>query len=203
VSAPFVFHDGSVARAAYSTGMGRVLVVVGALLLNGCAGSVEGEVAGLRLRVADSIFWYALDTAGRVNGVFVTLADRPRLCEELKSNREQAQKTSLSFTLFTLTNSEVLPPQPGDYTVSDVPETPGNFAYALFSRSDAACQPTLSEPSGFGRSGLVKLDRIRGEKGGNAVGTFDVTFGTGDRVTGNFNAEFCDIAVAPARPSCE
>ena len=49
----------------------------------------------------------------------------------------------------------------------------------------------------------IELDRIRGEKGGNAVGNFDVTFGTGDRVTGNFNAEFCDIAVAPSRPSCE
>ncbi|HEY0882566.1 MAG TPA: hypothetical protein VGD87_13580 [Archangium sp.] len=183
--------------------MRRLLVAVAAVVSAGCAGSVNGEVAGLRLSVADSIFWYALDTSGRVNGVFLTLADRPRLCEELKANREKAQKTSLSFTLFTLTQSEVLPPQPGDYTVSDVPETPGNFAYALFSRSDAACQPTLSEPSGFGRSGLVKLERIRGEKGGNAAGTFDVTFGTGDRVTGNFNAEFCDIAVAPARPSCE
>jgi hypothetical protein len=183
--------------------MRGLLAAVGVVVLVGCSGSVNGEVAGLKLNVSDSIFWYSQDTSGRVNGVYLTLADKPRLCQTLKANRLEPGQMSLSFTLFRLTTDSVLPPEQGDYTVTDVAEQAGNFAYAVFSRTDGACQETLSEPAGLAISGIVRLQRLRAEKGGNANGDFDVTFGTGDRVTGGFNAEYCDIAAAPQRPSCE
>ena len=50
----------------------------------------------------------------------------------------------------------------------------------------------------------IKMTNLKGETNGNASGTFDLTFGGGDKVTGSFNATYCDIRKLPTvTPNCE
>jgi hypothetical protein len=172
--------------------------------LSGCAGSVNGTVGGVQLSVADAIFGVFKDGSGKSTGAFVILADKPKICDGLRANRVPKSSTSLFFSLSRVTQTDVLAPDVGDYTVIDgLPTAGGNFSYASFDRSDANCTNTLSGSASSGKSGLIKVTNFKGETNGTANGTFDVTFGAGDKVTGNFNATYCDITTIQQNPNCE
>lgn len=171
--------------------------------LSGCPGSVNGTVGGVQLPVSDAIFAVLKDN-GKTVGAAVYLSDKPKLCDSLHANRETKQATSMLFLLSRTTTSDVLAPDVGDYTVIEFGRAEaGNRTYSFFSRTDANCTNTISSTASGGKSGLVKLTNFKPETGGSANGTFDVTFGAGDKVTGNFNATFCDITEVPANPNCE
>lgn len=170
----------------------------------GCAGSVNGTVGGVNLSVSDAIFSLFKDSAGKTTGAFIVLSDKPNLCASLKANREPKSATALSLVLFRFSNTDYLAPDVGDYTVTaDAPTSAGSFAQAQFSRTDANCTNTLNEATSYGKSGLVKVANLKGETNGNASGTFDLTFGAGDKVTGTFNANFCDVTMIASSPNCE
>jgi hypothetical protein len=186
--------------------MKRLLMTVSMLsfLFVGCSGSVNGQVGGVSLTVADAIFAVLKDDAGKSTGLFVVLADKPKLCDSLKANREPKSSTSLVFALSRVSDTSFLAPDVGDYTVIDQnPTQAGNFAFGSFSRTDSNCTNTLSTAAAGAKSGLVKLTALKGEANGVASASFDVTFGGGDKITGNFNASFCDISKLQPSPNCE
>lgn len=182
-----------------------VFVVVVTALMSACGpGSANGSVGGVSLSVADAIFAVIKDDMGKQLGLFVAMADKPNLCDSLKANRQPKSATSLVFAMVRYNAAgEELAPDVGDYTVVEQVTQAGNYASANFARTDANCTDTLSPNATVGRSGLVKLSALKSEANGTAQATFDVTFGAGDKVTGSFNAKFCDVASLSASPNCE
>jgi hypothetical protein len=187
--------------------MKKMTLVVGLFgaMLSGCAGSVNGTVGGVNLSVADAIFAVLKDDAGKSIAALVVLADKPKICDNLKANREPNSATALSLTLFRFSATDYLAPDPADYTVVDTNTNPpmgaGSYTSASFNRTDTTCKPSTE---GSGKSGLVKLTNLKAETNGVANGTFDITFSTGDKVTGNFNATYCDLAKLPqTMANCE
>lgn len=186
--------------------MKRLLMAVSTLVLAGCAGSVNGQVGGISLAVSDAIFAILKDGSGKSTAALVVLGDKPKICDSLKANREPKSATALFFTLYRFSDTDYLSPDVGEYTTvaPGTPSTAGSFASATFSRTDSDCRSTLAANAATGKSGLIKLTNIKGEANGTANATFDVTFGAGDKVTGNFNATYCDISQLPtADPNCE
>jgi hypothetical protein len=174
----------------------------------GGPGSVSGTVSGLSLAVQDSIFTPIKDDDGKTVAAVIVLADKPNICGEIKANRNPKSTTSMVLALFRFSVSQqhldFLAPDVGQYTViNSTPKGAGNYAKATFSRTDANCSSTLSEAAGAGVSGTVTVDSLKAEPGGKATGTFDITFGSNDKVKGNFNAVFCDVPPATGNPNCE
>lgn len=184
--------------------MNRLMMAVAALAMVGCSGSVSGTVGGISLNVSDSIFAILKDNSGKQTGALVFLSDKPKLCESLKANRTAKSATGLLMAISRSNNDGAIAPDVGDYTVIDQnPTSAGNFAFAGFSRTDANCENTIARDASQAKSGLIKVTTLKGEANGSANGTFDITFGGGDKVTGNFNASFCDISQLQLNPNCE
>lgn len=186
--------------------MARILVAaVSMMALVGCAGSVNGTVAGNNLAVADAVF-AVLKSDGKAVALFVALADKPNVCDSLKANREAKNSTTLTMAFSRTSGLEVLAPDVGDYTVAESAFRlgDGNKAQGSFNRYDSTCEDTIATEKRVSKSGLIKVTNLKSEQGGTANGTFDITFGSGDKVTGNFNATYCDIDVlATSNPNCE
>ncbi|MFT3706646.1 MAG: hypothetical protein QM817_03170 [Archangium sp.] len=171
---------------------------------SGCAGSVNGSVGGVNLSVADAIFAVLKDNQGKTTGAIIVLADKPKICESLRANREPKSSTSMFMSISRITDTDALAPDVGEYTViQGLPSGAGSFSYAGFSHGDSNCTNTLSSSASSGKSGLVKVTNFKGDSSGSANGTFDITFGAGDKITGNFNATFCDITSLQSNPNCE
>lgn len=185
--------------------MRTVMLAVAMVAAVGCApGSVSGSVGGVTMNVADAVFAVLKSDAGKSEGLLVILADKPNICTSLKANREPKSATALTMMLYRVTQTDILAPDVGDYTVIDSnPTSAGNYAGASFTRTDANCTNSLSASASSGKSGLIKVTGLKAEANGNATGSFDITFGAGDKVTGNFNAAFCDAVLTDKQPNCE
>jgi hypothetical protein len=173
----------------------------------GGPGSVSGTVSGLSLAVQDAIFTPVKDDDRKTIAALIILADKPNICDQMKANRQPKSATSMVLALIRLSDSPQQPflaPDVGQYTViNSDPRAAGNYAEARFSRTDATCSSTLSESAGTGVSGTVTVDSLKAEPGGKATGSFDITFGSNDKVKGNFNAMFCDVPTTTGNPNCE
>ncbi len=187
--------------------MKKLATLVLPLCLAACGGpgSFNGTVAGIKLDVKSSVFLQGTDSNGVPNSAWVALTDVPAACDEVKSNRTPKNGTIVVFLLERYdANNKRIAPDKGDYTVTDnIFSSSGNIAFANFSKQDTNCTNTIQAKNSTGRSGLIKVDGYKGVTGGNISGSFDVTFGDqNDRVTGGFNADFCDAAI-PLTPNCE
>lgn len=180
---------------------------VAAMVLSACggAGSVNGTVAGISLSVKDSFFVLLRNTLGETAGMMVMMLDKPDACTTFKANRNPKNSTGVAFSMVRYTDmGKTLAPDVGEYTVvNGQPSRGGNYVAAYFVRTDSNCTSTVSDAARRGSSGVVKLTSLKGEANGYASGTFDVTFGTSDKVTGDFNAKFCDIQQISDNPNCE
>lgn len=183
------------------------LGLVAAVFLSACGGPgyMDGTVAGLNLSVKDAIFALIKDTSGTTQGMYLIMADKPDLCATIKANRQPKSLSGVIFSMIRYTDTgTVLAPEVGDYTViNSTPPRGGSYAGAFFGHTDANCTSTIAQAAATGSSGLVKLTSMKAEAGGSASGTFDVTFGTSDKVKGGFNAAFCDVTSLGNNPSCE
>ena len=182
-------------------------VLAAALVFSACGGPghMDGTVAGINLSVKDAIFALIKDTSGNTAGLYLVMADKPDLCTTVKANRQPKNLTGLVFSMVQYTDTAtILAPDVGDYTVvNSTPPRGGRYAGAFFAHTDANCTSTIAPAAGTGSSGLVKLTSLKGETGGTASGTFDVTFGASDKVTGSFNAAFCDVTTLGSNANCE
>lgn len=181
-------------------------------VLTGCGGpgSVSGTVSGVSLAVQDAIFFIAKDDAGKSQAAVVLLADKPNLCDTFKANRKPKSVTGLMFLLMNVkvegTAVTALAPDVADYAIVDFStiKTSGHFGDGAFVKNDANCTDSLASTATGLKSGLVKLTSLKSEASGSAAGTFDVSVGTqADKLTGSFNASYCDLSKLPSNPSCE
>jgi hypothetical protein len=175
-----------------------LVLSLAALALAACSpNQFNGTVAGNPLVVVDAALFTQKDSAGAVQAAVVWLSDKPNLCASLKANREVKSQTSLVLQLYAFNDqAQLLSPGPADFTVvNQNPTNGGNFAGAVFARTDSTCTTTIADSTGKASSGLVKASTLALTASSRAVGTFDLTFGT-DRVNGVFDAAFCDIPSA-------
>lgn len=175
------------------------------LLTLGCGGpgSFNGEVTGIKLAVNDAAFVPVRTDTGEIWGTALVLTDVADLCADMKALRDRKNATYLSFSVFRTNGSSsgwpFLSPDKGTYTVIDGNATslPTNFAYSEFWKNDANCQNVVASDRSDGRSGTVDVESIAFQSDGSMTGKFDVTFGVqADKVTGTFNASYCDPPTA-------
>ncbi|MEW5739348.1 MAG: hypothetical protein AB1938_10505 [Myxococcota bacterium] len=183
------------------------LAVVAVAVFSSCGGpgSMSGTVAGIKLDVKDAIFALVKNQQGQTEGLLIALSDKPDGCASLKANRQPKNLTAVSFSMVRYSDmGSLLAPDVGDYTViNSQPSRGGNYAAAYFTHTDTNCTSTISDTAATGSSGIISLKTLKGEANGIASGTYDVTFGASDKVTGSFNATFCDIQNLPMNPNCE
>jgi hypothetical protein len=184
-----------------------ILGLAAAVVLSACGGpgNMSGTVAGIKLDVKDSAFLLVKNQAGDTVGMFLAMADQPDICGTLKANRQPKNTTAVLFSMVRYTDQgTTLAPDVGDYTVINMtPPRGGNYAGALFSHTDTNCTSTIAQTAATGSSGLIKLTSMKAEANGYAQGSFDITFGASDKVTGSFSAKFCELSTLPVNPNCE
>ena len=181
-----------------------LLVALATLAGCGSAGSFNGTVAGNQLAVRDAIFGVTRDSAGKPTTAVLVLADVPDICTTVKANRNPKGATYVSVVLTRVSGLTLGPPDVGDYTVAAFPSS-GNAAIGgTFIKNDPSCLNTVAGQSATFKSGLIKIANYRAEAGGGMSGTFDLTIGNqADKITGGFNAHFCDGWVPGTPASCE
>lgn len=187
--------------------MTRLALALVAVVLSSCGGpgSMSGTVAGIKLDVKDSIFALIKNQQGETVGMFLAMSDKTDMCATVKANRQPKNLTATLFSMVRYTDmGTTLAPDVGEYTVINAqPPRGGNYAGAFFSHTDTNCTSTIADSAATGSSGIIKLTSLKGEANGYASGSYDITFGASDKVTGSFNAKFCDIQQLPTNPNCE
>lgn len=181
------------------------LLALSLVVLSGC-NSFNGTVNGIPLSIKDAMFGLLKDDAGKSAGLLVIVADQPNICDKLKANREPKNSTSMTFVLFNIGDMGQLAPSTGDYTMTSSlgATSRGNVGIAQFSKSDGNCTATLQDKNSSAQSGLVKISSLNSSAGGTASATFDITVGSqNDKVTGSFNANYCDISKLQTNLNCE
>jgi len=155
------------------------------LLLCACGpsgpGSFNGTVQSDALHVADAVYLMSQE---------IWLTDHTDLCTLLKANTYPKSGTLVKIAPHPVTTSvDFMVAESGalDHTVS-----------LEFLKLDATCNTSMSAPATAGSVTLTTATAM-----GSASGTFDVTFGSADHVTGSFNALFCDAMTIYPSPTCE
>ncbi len=186
----------------------KALVIACSSLLVACGspGDFKGKVDDRELSVEDAVFLPLKDDAGKTLGVMLYMVDQPDICSTLKANRDPKNTTVFSALLVRSNGEQVLAPEEGDYTVTNnfLNVGSGNHALAIFGKNDANCDNAVSGDRGIGRSGIINVKELALGSDGAMSGTFDITFGSqGDKVSGSFNAAYCDVNMESFNPNCE
>jgi hypothetical protein len=170
------------------------------LLAAACSGggsssaTFNGSVHGQTLTPSQSISSPATVSlaSGNAPVAAIMLSDSPSLCGKLGLN--QAPQSARVLLIFlsdvnAATGAIQVPAGTATYTVFVV--SSGNpsahFAVASFGVNDSACHQIAAQ-SAAAISGTVTLT---GNAGGTYMGTYDLSFDSGDRVTGSFDTAVC------------
>ena len=169
--------------------MSRLSIAVVSLAALACGGpgNVKGSVQGHSLDVLEAAF----TGTGQV-----VISDKADLCSRLKSRTSKPGETSLALSLTRFVAMQRSELDVGDYDVVrsvTVAMGDGRFGTATFVKLDETCGNTIdfTHGSGLGSIGLIS---VTGAK--HASGTFDISFGdpaTAERITGSFDAPFCEL----------
>jgi hypothetical protein len=152
---------------------------------DGGPGIVSGTVQSNALIVGDSAF---------VSAQEIWLSSTTGLCSSLKANNLPKDGTLLKLIPH--------PVDTGDFTVNDSQATaPDHSVFLQFFKLDDNCIETLMFGQSVATAGTTTITRLDTTRG--VTGTFDVTFGSSDHVTGSVNATFCDAPTLYPSPTCK
>ena len=169
------------------------------LLAAGCgnqaaSATFDGAVHGLSLQPRDAISAPATVafTTGSAPVAAIVISDAAGLCTKVSGNFEP--KSSLALLIFLAdvnpsTGAIEAASGTGTFPVFVVGSGPAprHFAVASFGANDAVCRQIAAD-SADALSGSVTLT---GNGGGAYAGAYDLTFDSGDRVTGKFQTATC------------
>ncbi|TMA28567.1 MAG: hypothetical protein E6J78_05475 [Deltaproteobacteria bacterium] len=176
----------------------RNVLVASAAVSLACGGgvnaSVNGTIKGQSLKPADTVsapVTVALTGGGTASLAGVVVSDVPGLCAKAASNTTPKSAHILFLgagdvnpTSFQITAASTA----GTYSIyggSGAP--PAKVADVSFFSYDASCTEITTQ-SASATSGTVTLTSVNN---GSYSGNFDVTFDSGDHVTGSFSASNC------------
>jgi hypothetical protein len=156
------------------------------------ASSATGSVAGHSFQALGS--FSSLVTGPGGAGVSVAIANRADPCSLTKMgnarNVDFANVAGVSMTVSDFSASAKAI-GPGTYQVNGTLDTlipgQGKTVAAQFSVADAHCQETMADATG----GTITLSVV---KASEVVGSFDLEFPGGDRLSGTFTAPSCDLS---------
>jgi hypothetical protein len=161
---------------------------------NGGSATFNGTVHGQAMTPRDYISSPATVrfASGTAPAAAIVISDAGTACTMLAANQQPKSSRSLAIYLSDVDqNSGVfgVPSGVGAYTVFTVGSgpPPAHFAVASFRVDDAACNPIAAQ-SATAVAGTVALTAIAD---GAYAGTYDLSFDSGDRVTGTFNTAVC------------
>jgi hypothetical protein len=147
------------------------------------SGTIRGQSMSAKDATAANLSFNATGRGGSAAVIGITSA--AGICPQLTSGKEPKSTQYLVLSAFRLQpdGSAAPPPSAGVYPVGAL--TIEN-AVAVFAATDAACHDTVASDS-VATSGNVTFTSV----GSRYAGTFDLTFGFGDHVTGTFDAPMC------------
>jgi hypothetical protein len=179
-----------------------MLGAVAVVSLLGCGGTVVGTVDGNSLKVMEGALVLFNDPVSAT----VFLSDQVGFCETLKKNEFAANSNLLSLSLLRIADDgrPTRSLDPGSYTVTppmfDLPSSPGRYSQLRFFASDGQCRGLLVPDRSRTESGSIELSSFDTTR---ATGTFDATFGSGDRLTGTFDVPACSFVIPDEPASCK
>jgi hypothetical protein len=154
------------------------------LACGGISNQVTGTVKGNSLTVRDAIL---------LGNTEVWLSSTEKLCDALRMNAYPKSARLMKLQLY--------PVATGDFSVVVSTTGKDHSAAMQFDVLNDACMMQLVGQESAATSGkvtVVTFDTMR-----SITGTFDVTFGDTDRVTGSFNASWCDAPTTYPSPDCK
>jgi len=147
-------------------------------------GKFTGTVASIPLDLKDALF---------VGSKEVWLSSTEKLCDKLMHNQLPKGGTIAKFTL--------RPIEAGDFTVDPSTSTTTNHTvFVQFFKLNDTCTNTVAFGPSLGTSGTVTVTDAKDKNG--VTGSFDVTFGSTDKTTGNFASTWCDAPTTYPSPEC-
>lgn len=151
----------------------------------GGTSTFKGTVKGTALEVKSAIL---------LANTEVWLSSSDKLCENLAMNTYPKDGRILKLTL--------RPVETGSFTVDPSTAT-GNThtAFMQFFALDAACKSTIMFGDSVGTTGTVTVKSFEASK--SIDGSFDLTFGSSDKVTGTFFGSYCDAPTTYPSPECK
>ncbi|MGZ6124713.1 MAG: hypothetical protein ACXWLR_07120 [Myxococcales bacterium] len=150
------------------------------------SGSIAGQPFAPHDATAGALSFSANGVPGHAAVIGITSATG--FCPLLAASKEPKSTQYLVLTAFRVQPdySAVPPPSPGTYTLGN--QAIEN-AVAIFAATDATCQLVAASEA---VSGAITFTSV----GSRYAGSYDLTFGSGDHVTGTFDAPVCAGAAA-------
>ena len=154
----------------------------------------DGSVRSVSMQPKDAISSVATVrlASGAAPAAAIIISDAGALCTKVSANLEPASSRALILFLADVnpsTGALQAAAGIGVYPIfilgSGVP--PAHFAVATFGANDASCKDIPAD-SADATSGSITLT---GNAGGEYAGTYDLTFDSGDHVTGAFDTAVC------------
>jgi hypothetical protein len=156
------------------------------------SGSMSGTVEGQSLAPKDVL---AVSVQGATN-IFIT--DVTGYCSAINDGHKLKSGTALVLILGQTDSSGAsVAITPGTFPITDFP-TGNTAATAELVKTDATCTNTVNESGATAVSGSVTVSAVSGS---SVDGSYDLTMGSNDHVTGSFSAATCSYT-APASTSC-
>ncbi len=152
--------------------------------------TVSGTYASHTVATNGTIGLYGSNTAaGTYAGVIITNVSNVCSLFQSAANPSASGPDPGNSTQLTLNvlSSNSTPVAPGTYSVSQ-PNANGVFVNAAFAATDSTCAVEASSASAS--SGTVQIVTVSSTM---VTGTFDVTFPSGDHLTGQFAAPVCNF----------
>lgn len=191
--------------------MKKLSAAVFAALLTACgssgdpSGTVDGSIQGRKLDFSHGIIFTTGNQPGRPgNSATILLSNRSDLCDSMKSHIIPKNLDKLDFNIVHSDEQRnAVPLTTGEYIVatgSQAHEAP-RLVGATASRSDGECVPVLDYKESQAVSGSVTLDAVDVDvaTAGGAQGSYELFFGSKkEKLSGTFNAIFCEDATRPA-----
>ena len=152
---------------------------------------VNGTIAGSAVPIKDSMAVY--QNGPDVAYALVVMTDAPNICAS--TQHQHTPPGSTSFSLGLVEGLGITTLSPGMFQVS-ASAGEGNEAVVGYEVQDSSCSMITG---GDATSGTVTLTSISST---SLSGTFDVTFPSGDEVTGSFDAPVCPLTADAGTAIC-
>jgi len=162
--------------------------------------TVTGTIHGLDFGIVDAASAVAHNGTGTSSFATIILSSHSGICADANADVIRANRRELVlFVGVGSGNSLAAPTSTGTFAVA----SPGNGPYSTVTAEvvDGACAPVTSDTASA-VSGSTTLTAIDGDR---FAGTFDVTFDSGDHVTGSFDPQGCAAIGqgASQQPTCQ
>ena len=170
---------------------------------DGASATFLGTVRGASMFPTDFISSQATVSfaSGVVPAAAIVLSDAAALCTDVSANRQPSNSRMLSIFLTDVDAGGSLraPKGTATYTIfAGSGSPPPHFAVASYLVDDESCSEVTAR-SATAAAGTVTLT---GNADGAYAGTYDLTFDSGDRVTGAFHTAICrGLAIYLSRDS--